>query len=130
VKSQDRTPRCQNAISGNPFSGSTQFGCNAMHVYAACSAFNRSYHHRSRNNVDDSTMNKGDTSIGGVPPGDLMTDFPPAQSVAPPRKRSCFRKFVAFMSRHRQRTTASPVHVETNYGTLSEFIHSDNTFAV
>ena len=66
-------------------------------------------------------MNKGDTSIG-VPPGDLMTDFPPAQSVAPPRKRSFFRKFVAFLSRHRQRTTASPVNVETNYGTLGEFI--------
>ena len=66
-------------------------------------------------------MNKRDTSIG-VPPGDLMTDFPPAQSVAPPRKRSFFRKFGAFISRHRQRTTASPVNVETNYGTLGEFI--------
>ena len=87
-----------------------------MHVYAACS----SYHH-SHNNVDDSTMNKRDASIG-VPPGDLTSDFPLAQSVAPLRKRSCFRKFVAFMSRHRRRTTASPVNVETNYGTLGEFI--------
>lgn len=27
-----------------------------------------------------------------------------------------------FMSKHGQRTTASPVNLETNYGTLGEFI--------
>ena len=118
-------PKCWPAPT---FHFRTQFGCNAINNYARVrrmfidQAYNQSYHRRAHNNVDDSTMNKGDTSIGGVPPGDLMTDFPPAQSVAPPRKRSFFRKFVAFLSRHRQRTTASPANVETNYGTLGELI--------
>ena len=62
----------------------------------------------SHNKVDDSIMKKRDTRTG---PGNLMAGLSSARPATPPGKRSFFRKFVPFMSKHDQEAMTSSVNV-------------------
>jgi hypothetical protein len=96
---------------------------SGMHVTPHC--YHRLHHLHFNNKVDDSIMKKRDARTG---PRNSTADLPSAQSAAPPIKRSFFRKFVPWMSKHDQRATTSAANMETNYSTSGEFRHSCSIF--
>jgi hypothetical protein len=62
-----------------------------------------------------------------IGPCNSTADLPSAQSAAPPIKRSFFRKFVSWMSKHVRRATTAE-NIETNYSTSGGFRHNCNIF--
>jgi hypothetical protein len=95
---------------------------SGMHVTPHC--YHRLHHLHFNNKVDDSIMKKRDARTG---PRNSTADLPSAQSAAPPIKRSFFRKFVPWMSKHDQRATTSAANMET-YNIFGESRHDDNIF--